>query len=132
MKNNYKHLSYFEVRVGDSDIDEATTNHDRAKICLNHLCFRATEPSYAADGLAFDIDCVSPIEGQYITVQKFAGDLDKKALELSEIDIVTFCSGPSPSETICPTKSGSSDECTLAEQLPCKLHKQYMVNKGQT
>ncbi len=107
-------LSYFEVRVGSVDTGNITgRDHDRVKMCHNHLCFRADEPSYAANGLAIDIDCVSPIQGKYITVQKYGGDLVEKNIGISEIEVITYCDDPPVSANVCPTVSEDSDECTL-------------------
>ncbi len=105
--------------MGDTDVTTTGVNNDITKICANHLCYRATD--HASDlhsATAYDMDCVAPILGRYLTIQRYAGNLEHKSLGISEIDVTTYCTEPAASEDVCPMLSGDSDECDLASTAP--------------
>ncbi len=108
--------SFFEVRVGSTDVSADTSrDHDKNKICANHLCYRVAKPNVDSAGIAFDIDCVQPVEGRYLTLQRYGGDLREKELSVSDIGVILYCGEPEASEDVCPMVTGESDECDLAQ-----------------
>ncbi len=72
---------YLEVRIGNSDASQTPMGE---RICTNTLC-HTTHNSNAGEKRFY---CSSPLEGKYVTIQKYDSDDDDWRLELVEVDIL--------------------------------------------
>ncbi len=92
-------FNFLEVRVGDQDV--AGETEEEAKLCKNRLCYRTGED---IDPVT-TVDCITPLRGKFVTVQKYAHSLfdvtigeeavNNHYLEISEIALYVFyCSMP--------------------------------------
>ncbi len=72
---------YLEIRIGNSDASQTPTGK---RICTNTLC-HTTHNSNAGEKRFY---CSVPLEGKYITIQKYDSDDNDWRLELVEVDIL--------------------------------------------
>ncbi len=76
--------------------------------------------------IILEVDCASPIEGQYVTVQKYSYmENEANINEILEIDVEVFC-GPFIDS------SGNTDTCVIDEPDDACTRKSWALGKSQT
>ena len=110
--------AHLEIKVGDTDVTERVSD-DTELLCDNSLCYRI--------GVDFervkDVQCVEPLQGHFVTIQKYDHWLIENwnsVLEVLEVDIFgSLCT------EACGKHEQTLDRCELVSDCQCERQKNH-------